>query len=162
MTAKVKAKGPKAKSINAVAAAPTKVVPKASAASVSGKKSPTRMVNAAVPNAALASPARNKPLTQRPAAKALPQVPMVAAPRILPTAPADLVGTSKQARLIAKLTVGPGATIQQMMALTGWQAHTVRGTISGALRKRLGLNVVCEPLVQGGERLYRIVGSVAA
>ena len=47
------------------------------------------------------------------------------------------------------------------MTLTGWQAHTVRGAISGVLRKRLGLNVVCDAV--GSEvRRYRIVGSVSA
>jgi len=34
-------------------------------------------------------------------------------------------------------------TIEQLTELTGWQPHTVRGTISGALRKRLKLNVKC-------------------
>jgi hypothetical protein len=118
-------------------------------------------VNAAVPVAPLASSARNKRLIKR-AVLAAPQTPMVAMPAIVPPAPTDPVGTSKQAQLIAKLTAAPGATIQQMMALTGWQAHTVRGTISGALRKRLGLNVMCAASELGGERLYRIVGSVAA
>jgi hypothetical protein len=41
-----------------------------------------------------------------------------------------------------------------MIALTGWQAHTVRGAISGALRKRLGLNV--QSHLEEGVRLYRI------
>lgn len=84
---------------------------------------------------------------------------------VVVTAPAPSripVAVSKQAQLIAKLSAAPGATIEQMMSLTGWQAHSVRGTISGTLRKRLGLNVVCEPSVQGGERRYRIVASVAA
>jgi len=40
-----------------------------------------------------------------------------------------------------------------MTALTGWQPHTVRGTISGVLRKRLRLNVILDP----GTRVYRIV-----
>lgn len=44
-----------------------------------------------------------------------------------------------------------------MMTLTGWQAHTVRGTISGVLRKKLGLNVTCVPSTEAGPRLYRIV-----
>lgn len=68
---------------------------------------------------------------------------------------------SKQTRLIALLKTTPGATIDQMMALTGWQAHSVRGTISGVLRKKLGLNVTCEPSADSNDRLYRIVGAVA-
>jgi len=42
----------------------------------------------------------------------------------------------------------------QMIALTGWQAHTVRGAISGALRKRLGLNV--QTHLEEGARVYRL------
>ena len=82
----------------------------------------------------------------------------VALPTVTPT-PAEPVGTSKQARLISMLNAASGATLEQMMSLTGWQAHTVRGAISGVLRKRLGLNVVCDPA--GSEvRRYRIVASV--
>jgi Protein of unknown function (DUF3489) len=49
-----------------------------------------------------------------------------------------------------------------MRSLTGWHAHTVRGTISGALRKRLGLNVVCNALNEDGARSYRIVAARAS
>jgi len=66
-------------------------------------------------------------------------------------------GSSKRDRLIDLLAASPGGTIAQMMKLTGWQAHTVRGTISSVLRKRLGLNVVCGPDASG-VRVYRIVG----
>ncbi|MEI7464276.1 MAG: DUF3489 domain-containing protein [Burkholderiales bacterium] len=76
-----------------------------------------------------------------------------------PPTQAEPIGTSKQARLITMLKASSGATLEQMMTLTGWQAHTVRGAISGVLRKRLGLNVVCD--AAGSEvRRYRIVGSV--
>ena len=75
--------------------------------------------------------------------------------------PVEPVAVSKQARLISLLRGSSGATLEQMMSLTGWQAHTVRGAISGVLRKRLGLNVVCD--AAGSEvRRYRIVGSVSA
>jgi len=51
-----------------------------------------------------------------------------------------------------------GATIAEMMEVTGWQAHSVRGAISGALRKTRGIEVVSE--LHDGERRYR-VGSAA-
>jgi Protein of unknown function (DUF3489) len=51
--------------------------------------------------------------------------------------------------------------MEQMIALTGWQAHTVRGTISGVLRKRLGLDVQSTPAADGGARVYRIVDGAA-
>ena len=34
-----------------------------------------------------------------------------------------------------------GATVEQIAKATGWQKHTIRGAISGALKKKLGLNV---------------------
>ena len=86
---------------------------------------------------------------------------VTAAPPLVPSLTLESAGTSKQVRLISLLRGSSGATLEQMMALTGWQAHTVRGAISGVLRKRLGLNVVCD--AAGSEaRRYRIVGSVPA
>jgi hypothetical protein len=41
------------------------------------------------------------------------------------------------------------------MLVTGWQPHSVRGAISGLLRKRLGLSVVLTRNA-AGERVYRI------
>ena len=62
---------------------------------------------------------------------------------------------SKQATVIQMLQRPEGATIQQIMDATGWQAHTVRGTFAGAFKKKLGLTIVSEKAV-GGERTYRI------
>jgi len=62
---------------------------------------------------------------------------------------------SKQALLIKMLEAPEGATIQQVVDATGWQPHTVRGAIAGALKKKLGLNVVSEK-VEGRGRVYRI------
>lgn len=62
---------------------------------------------------------------------------------------------SKQSQLIAMLRTPTGGSIEQLTQLTGWQPHTVRGTISGALRKRLKLNVTCIGSV------YRIVAAQA-
>ena len=73
--------------------------------------------------------------------------------------PAALQRNSKQAQLIASLKAASGTTIAKMMTLTGWQAHTVRGTISGVLRKKLGLNVTCDASADSDERVYRIAAS---
>ena len=59
------------------------------------------------------------------------------------TPPPAPTGT-KQSQLLAMLRSPGGGTIAQMTTLTGWQSHTVRGTISGVLRKRLQLNVVLD------------------
>ena len=62
---------------------------------------------------------------------------------------------SKQATLIAMLRAPDGATIAEIMTATGWQSHTVRGAMSGALKKKLGLEVTSEKVEDRG-RLYKI------
>ena len=48
-----------------------------------------------------------------------------------------------------------GATIEEIIAATGWQSHTVRGAISGALKKKLGLEVTSEKVENRG-RVYKL------
>ena len=62
---------------------------------------------------------------------------------------------TKQAKLIAMLEAKDGATVEEIAAAFGWQAHTVRGALYGALKKKLGLEVVSEK-VEGKGRVYRI------
>jgi hypothetical protein len=62
---------------------------------------------------------------------------------------------TKLAAIIDAMRHPGGATIAKMMADTGWQAHTVRGAISGIVRKRLGYEVVTEKGADG-QRAYRI------
>ena len=62
---------------------------------------------------------------------------------------------SKQATVIQMLQRPEGATISQICAATGWQAHTVRGTFAGAFKKKLGLNLTSDK-AEGGERVYRL------
>ena len=57
--------------------------------------------------------------------------------------------------MIEMLRRPEGATIDQIVEATGWQRHTIRGAISGALKKKLGLNVTSEK-AEGGERAYHI------
>ena len=61
---------------------------------------------------------------------------------------------SKQATVVQMLHRPEGATIAQICEATGWQAHTVRGTFAGALKKKLGLTIVSDK-VKGEERVYR-------
>lgn len=63
---------------------------------------------------------------------------------------------TKLAALVVALRRPQGATCLQLMLVTGWQSHTVRGAISGMLRKKLGLNVVLAHN-DSGARVYRVV-----
>ena len=62
---------------------------------------------------------------------------------------------TKQATLIAMLSYPEGATIEELAAATQWMDHTVRGTMSGALKKRLGLKITSGN-IEGRGRVYRI------
>ena len=62
---------------------------------------------------------------------------------------------TKQAALIALLQRPEGASITEIAAALAWQSHTVRGAISGALKKRLGLAVVARK-IDGRGTVYRI------
>ena len=63
---------------------------------------------------------------------------------------------TKQALLIDLLKRKNGATIAELVETTGWQPHSVRGAISGSLKKKLGLTVTSAP-VEGRGRIYKIV-----
>jgi hypothetical protein len=75
-------------------------------------------------------------------------------PAAAPKAHTPREGT-KQATLIAMLRAPDGATIEEIMAATGWQSHTVRGAMAGALKKKLGLEVTSEKVENRG-RVYKL------
>lgn len=79
------------------------------------------------------------------------------------TIPAPDKPTSKQSLHISKSAIGvkllsrtKGATVEEMMAETGWQPHSVRAYLSG-LRKK-GHALVREQR-KGGAHAYRIGGA---
>jgi len=109
-----------------------------------------------------ATPAKRKAKAKAKAAK-----PGKAAPAEKPT---PRTGT-KQALMIDLLKRPEGATVEQIAAATGWQHHTIRGAISGALKKKLGLTVEATRTREvgpnktgatGSSTVYRITGSSPA
>jgi hypothetical protein len=70
--------------------------------------------------------------------------------------PAAARAGTKQALLLDLLQRKQGATIAEAAKATGWQAHSVRGAISGTLKKKLGLRVDSAKVDNRG-RVYRII-----
>lgn len=64
---------------------------------------------------------------------------------------------TKQALLVDLLSRKDGATIAEIGKATGWQPHSVRGAISGTLKKKLGL-AVTSAAVEGRGRVYHVAG----
>lgn len=61
---------------------------------------------------------------------------------------------TKQQIVIDLLRRPEGATIEEIANATEWQSHTVRGAMSGALKKKLGLAITSEKVEERG-RVYR-------
>lgn len=89
-------------------------------------------------------------MTKKPRRKVRATAPKKRAP---PPTPAKN-NASKLSKVITALQSPKGATIPALMQLTGWQAHSVRGALSGALKKDRGLTITSEK--SGAERVYRI------
>jgi hypothetical protein len=64
---------------------------------------------------------------------------------------------SKAAKILDLLKRADGATLKELMKATAWQAHSVRGFLSGTIGKKMGLNVVSTK-GDDGERTYSIKG----
>ena len=75
-------------------------------------------------------------------------------PYIGASLPCDAEKITKAERITALLKAPPGASLRSIMALTGWQSHSVRGFISGQLKKRMGVEI--QSFKRNGERIYRI------
>ena len=66
----------------------------------------------------------------------------------------DRASPSKQEAVLALLQRTKGATIPEITEATGWQPHSVRGFLSGVVKKKLKLKV--ESTKDGHDRTYRI------
>lgn len=61
---------------------------------------------------------------------------------------------TKQSIVLGLLRRQGGASIDEIIKATDWQAHSVRGFFAGALKKRLGIEVVSEKGEDGVRRYY--------
>ena len=99
------------------------------------------------------SVAPRRPSRSRPPGVAGPPDLEVASPAVIQ--PATPAPKGKIGALIELLRRADGATIAEMMAATGWQAHSVRGAMSGSIKKALGLEIVS--IKTDDQRVYRII-----
>ena len=62
---------------------------------------------------------------------------------------------TKQERLLTLLSQAEGASIEEMMQVTDWQQHSVRGFLAGTVKKKLGFSLTTSKAA-GDVRRYRI------
>lgn len=67
----------------------------------------------------------------------------------------------KSHRVLALLKRVDGATLDELMKATKWQANSVRGFLSGAVKKKMGLTLLsaCD---EAGIRRYRVTEAEGA
>lgn len=71
------------------------------------------------------------------------------------SASAPIKPNTKTALLVEMLSKPAGATLDDLVKKIGWQAHSVRGAISGTVKKKLGLTVT-SATEEGRGHVYRI------
>ena len=62
---------------------------------------------------------------------------------------------SKTAQILDLLKRPGGASSKELMKATGWLPHSVRGFLSGTVRKKLGLTVISTK-AEDGQRTYSV------
>lgn len=77
-----------------------------------------------------------------------------AVPRLAKLSKVAPATSSKLATVIQMLKRPSGTTINDLSTATGWQTHSVRGLLSGTIKKKLGLKLTSEKME--GVRSYRI------
>ena len=108
-----------------------------------------RLVTLVITDAGLAAIGIEPDESKEPASEA-PASPQPAAPK--ERKPRE--GT-KQQQMIDLLRRPTGATLVEIVEVTGWQQHTIRGAMAGALKKKLGLTITSEKDDARG-RVYKI------
>ena len=119
-------------------------------ATATEKPEPPKKAKVAAPKPRVA-PAKaqsaHKPTPPKKGAKAAHKATAVTADRVRPG--------SKTAKVLDLVKRSGGATLKQLMKATGWQAHSVRGFLSGTLGKKMGLKIASSK-TNDGERVYNL------
>ncbi|MFZ1772375.1 MAG: DUF3489 domain-containing protein [Rhizobiaceae bacterium] len=76
-------------------------------------------------------------------------------PPAQPKSPGAVKPETRSAMILRLLRTKRGASIGELMEVTGWQAHSVRGFLSGTVRKTLGLALESK-IGAAGERRYQL------
>ena len=72
----------------------------------------------------------------------------------LPARQAEAPAQTKTAICLALLGRSGGATLAELQEATGWQAHSVRGFLSGIVKKRHGTNLSARKPENGARRYH--------
>ncbi len=97
-------------------------------------------------------PPKSPPPAPKPAAP--PAAKSKTTPKPHSAKPQPAPARTKAAQVLAALQQPGGTTIDDLIRATGWQAHSVRGFLSGTVRKKLGLTLTSETGPKG--RIYRV------
>src|ERR1039457_6553087 len=117
-------------------------------------KAPTKAKSAK--QARRVAPAKPKATKKATAAKKAPKAKQAAkAPKAAKPKAEGVREGSKTAMVLALIQRAKGATLAEIMETTSWQAHSVRGFISGTLGKKMGLTVSSAKR-EDGTRVYSI------
>ncbi len=118
------------------------------------QKAPTKARGAK--QARRVAPAKRKATKKATAAKKAPKAKQAAkAPKAAKPKAEGVREGSKTATVLALIQRAKGATLAEIMDATSWQAHSVRGFISGTLGKKMGLTVDSTKR-EDGTRVYNI------
>ena len=93
-------------------------------------------------------------MTKKPTKPNGPRIVRGKAAKTRKSAPTPAKSTSKQDQVLTLLRRQDGASIDEIVAATDWQSHSVRGFLSGAVKRRLGIDVISEKGEDGIRRYH--------
>jgi integrase/recombinase XerD len=152
MTAAAAAKGDSIMTSNAEEQATTPATAAAPELKASTRNLKATKKADAAPRAPRVAPGKGKASKKASPAKTVPKRAKATKPAKAETGPRK---GSKTETIMALLKRPDGATLKEIMKVTGWQAHSVRGFVSGTLTKKMDLPVASFKN-EAGERAYRI------